>query len=116
MLLLLETRLDNLVYRVGFTHTIREARQLVTHKHILVDGKRTNVPSFQVKPGMKIQVSKNMQNNLQLREAVGKSSNRSLPYIEISRPDLSIVLNSLPSREMIPVKLDENMVIEFYSK
>ena len=116
LLLLLETRLDNLVYRVGFAHTIREARQLVTHKHILVDGKCTNVPSFQVKPGMKIQVSKNMQNNLQLREAVGKSSNRSLPYIEISRPDLSIVLNSLPSREMIPVKLDENMVIEFYSK
>lgn len=116
LLQLLETRLDNLIYRAGFTHTIREARQLVTHKHILVEGKRTNVPSFQLKPGMKIQVSENMQNNLQLREAVGKSSNRSLPYIEISRPDLSIILSSMPTREMIPVELDENMVIEFYSK
>lgn len=116
LLQLLETRLDNLIYRAGFTHTTREARQLVTHKHILVDGKRTNVPSFQVKPGMKIQVSENMQNNPQLREAVGKSSNRSLPYIEISRPDLSIILSSMPTREMIPVELNENMVIEFYSK
>jgi len=116
LLQLLETRLDNLIYRAGFTHTIREARQLVTHKHILVDGKCTNVPSFQVKPGTKIQVSENMRNNPQLREAVGKSSNRSFPYIEISRPDLSIVLSLIPTREMIPVELNENIVIEFYSK
>ena len=57
-----------------------------------------------------------MQNNPQLREAVGKSSNKSLPYLEVLRPDLSIVLKEIPVREMIPVNLDENMVIEFYSK
>ena len=113
---MLETRLDNLIYRAGFANTLREARQLVTHKHILVDDKRINVPSFQVKPGMKIQVIKKMQNNVQIRESTGKSSKKSLPYLEILRPDLSIILKEIPDREMIPVDLDENMVIEFYSK
>ena len=116
LLQLLETRLDNLIFRAGFSLTIREARQLVTHKHVLVNGKCINVPSFQVKPGMKIQVSEKMQNNVQIRESVGKSSNKTIPYIDILRPDLSILLNEIPSREMIPVNLDENMVIEFYSK
>ena len=116
LLQILEARLDNIIYRAGFSHTVREARQLVTHKHILVDGKCINVPSFQVKPGMKIKVAKKMQNNAQLRTAVGKSSDKSLPYLEVLRPDLSIVLKEVPTREMIPVKLDENMVIEYYSK
>ena len=116
LLQILEARLDNVIYRAGFSHTVREARQLVTHKHILVDGKCINVPSFQVKPGMKIQVAKKMQNNAQLRTAVGKSSDKSLPYLEVLRPDLSVVLKEVPTREMIPVSLDENMVIEYYSK
>ena len=116
LLQLLETRLDNMVYRAGFAHTSREARQLVTHKHIMVDGKVVNVPSFQVKAGMKIQVTEKLQNNPQVREAVGKTSNASLKYIEISRPNLSFTLVSIPSREEIPVELNENMVIEYYSK
>ena len=116
LLRLLETRLDSLIYRAGFTHSIREARQLVTHKHVLVDGELINVPSFLVKPKMKIQIGEKMQNNLQLREAAGKSSNKLISYLEILRPDLSIILNETPSRDMIPVELDENMVIEFYSK
>jgi small subunit ribosomal protein S4 len=116
LLQMLETRLDNLVYRAGFASTVREARQLVTHKHINVDGKCINVPSYQVKPGMKIQVAGKMQNNAQIRDAVGKYSDKSLPYLEILRPDLSIVLKEMPSRDMIPVALDENIVIEYYSK
>ena len=116
LLQLLETRLDNLVYRAGFSHTIREARQMVTHKHIMVDGKIVNVPSFQVKPGMKVQVVEKLQNNPQMREAVGKTSSASLAYLEVSRPDLSFTLSMMPTREMIPVELNENMVIEFYSK
>ena len=116
LLQMLETRLDNLIYRAGFSNTIRQARQLVTHKHIIIEGKCINVPSFQVKPGMKIQVSEDMQNNVQIREAVGGSSNKTVPYLDILRPDLSIVLKEVPSREMIPVNLDENMVIEYYSK
>ncbi len=116
LLQMLETRLDNIIYRAGFANTIRQARQFVTHKHILIDGKCINVPSFQVKPEMKIQVSEDMQNNVQMRNAVGRSSNKTVPYLDILRPDLSIVLKEIPSREMIPVNLDENMVIEYYSK
>ena len=67
LLQILETRLDNMVYRAGFTRTIREARQIVTHKHIMVDGKVVNVPSFLVKPGMKVQMTKKMQKNTQMR-------------------------------------------------
>ena len=116
LLQMLETRLDNMVYRAGFTHTIREARQIVTHKHIMVDGKIVNVPSFMVKPDMKIQVIKKMQKNVQIRDAVGKTANNTIPYLEISRPDLSFTLVSIPSRDTIPVELNENMVIEYYSK
>lgn len=116
LLLILETRLDNLVYRSGFAHTTREARQLVTHKHIMVDGKVVNVPSFQVQPGMKVQVTENMQNNPQLRDAVGGTTNVPTSYIEVSRPDLSFSLSMFPTRDMIPVELNENMVIEYYSK
>ena len=116
LLQLLETRLDNMVYRAGFTHTVREARQIVTHKHITVDGKVVNIPSFQVKPGMKIQIAEDMQNNVQIREAVGKTANNTFSYLEISRPDLSFILASIPPREDIPVELNENMVIEYYSK
>ena len=116
LLQMLETRLDNLVYRAGFAHTIREARQIVGHKHIKVDGKVVNVSSFLVKPGMKIQVTKDMQNNVQIRDAVGKSANNTISYLEISRPDLSFSLLSIPSRDAIPVELNENMVVEFYSK
>ena len=116
LLQMLETRLDNLVYRAGFAHTMKEARQLVGHKHLMVNDKLVNVPSFQVKPGMKIKVTEDMQNNAQIREAVGKASVNSGSYIDISRPDLSFTLLSIPSRDMIPVELNENLVIEFYSK
>ena len=80
LLQMLETRLDSVIYRAGFTNTMSEARQLVTHKHIMVDGKCINVPSYQVKPGMKIQVSEKMQNNAQIRGTVGKSANQTVPY------------------------------------
>jgi len=116
LLQMLETRLDNMVYRAGFAHTIREARQMVTHKHVTINGKVVNMPSFQVKPGMKIQMGESMQNNPQIREAVGKTANSSLPYIEVTRPNLSFTLLSIPARGEIPVELNENMVIEYYSK
>ncbi len=115
LLQMLETRLDNMVYRAGFTHTIREARQLVTHKHITVNGKVVNVPSFQLKSGMKVQVAEDMQNNAQVRAAVGVAS-ATYEYLDVSRPDLSFVLTQVPSRAMIPIDLNENMVIEYYSK
>lgn len=115
LLQMLETRLDNLVYRAGFSHTMREARQMVTHKHILVNGKMVNVPSFMVKPGMKVQVVENQQNNAQIRDAVGRTPGNAA-YLEVSRPDLSFTLLNVPPRDVIPVELNENLIIEFYSK
>jgi small subunit ribosomal protein S4 len=116
LLQMLETRLDNLVFRAGFAHTMREARQLVTHKHVMVNGGVVNVPSFTVKPGMKVQMDEKMQNNQQIRDAVGKSSKNVSSYLDVSRPDLSFTLLTVPPRDAIPVSLNENMVIEFYSK
>jgi small subunit ribosomal protein S4 len=116
LLQMLETRLDNMVFRAGFAHTGREARQLVTHKHVMVNGKVVNVPSFTVKPGMKVQMVDSMQNNPQIRDAVGKSSNNVRSYLDVSRPNLSFTLLNVPLRDVIPVELNENMVIEFYSK
>jgi small subunit ribosomal protein S4 len=116
LLQMLEIRLDNLVYRAGFAHTMREARQMVTHKHIMVNGKLVNVPSFPVKPGMKVNVIESMLNNTQIRDAVGKSSTSVNSYLEVSRPDLSFTLLNVPPRDAIPVELNENLVIEFYSK
>lgn len=115
LLQMLETRLDNLVFRAGFTHTMREARQLVGHKHIMVNGKVVNVPSFTVKPGMKVQVVENQQNNAQIRDAVGRASGNAA-YLEVSRPELSFTLLNVPPRDVIPVELNENLIIEFYSK
>jgi small subunit ribosomal protein S4 len=115
LLQMLETRLDNLVYRAGFAHTMREARQLVTHKHISVNGKVVNVPSLMVKPGMKVQVVESLQNNAQIRDAVGRTPGNAA-YLEVSRPDLSFTLLNVPPRDAIPVELNENLIIEFYSK
>ena len=116
LLQMLEMRLDSLVYRAGFAHTMREARQMVTHKHIMVNGKLVNVPSFTVKPGMKVNVIESMLNNAQIRDAVGNSSTSVNSYLEVSRPDLSFSLLNVPPRDAIPVELNENLVIEFYSK
>jgi small subunit ribosomal protein S4 len=115
LLQMLETRLDNLVFRAGFSHTMREARQMVTHKHIMVNGKVVNVPSFLVKPGMKVQVVEDQQNNPQIRDAVGRTPGNAA-YLEVSHPDLSFTLLNVPPRDAIPVELNENLIIEFYSK
>ncbi len=116
LLQMLELRLDNLVYRAGFAHTMREARQLVTHRHVTVDGKTVNVPSFTVKPGMKVQVVESMQHNPQIRDSVSRAARNVGSYLDVSRPDLSFTLLNIPLRDAIPVELNENLVIEFYSK
>lgn len=115
LLQMLETRLDSLVFRAGFARTMREARQIVSHKHIMVNGSVVNIPSFMVKPGMKVQVVESMQNNTQIRDAVGRAAGNST-YIEVSRPELSFTLLTVPPRDVIPVSMNENLIIEFYSK
>jgi small subunit ribosomal protein S4 len=115
LLSLLERRLDNLVYRAGFAPTIWAARQFVTHGHIMVDGQRVNLPSFQVKPGMNISVVEKLRKNEHVLNAMeGVAYN--LPYLTVDRNAFSARLNNVPERADIPVPIAEQLVVEFYTR
>lgn len=115
LLILLERRLDNLVYRAGFAATIWAARQLVKHGHILVDGQRVDLPSYQVKPGQTISVVEKMRKNPHVVEALeGTAFN--LSYLQVDRDNLSAKLVNLPARDEIPTPIQEQLVVEFYPR
>ncbi len=112
---LLERRLDNLVYRSGFAATIWAARQLVSHGHILVDGKRLNIPSYLVRPGEVISVSEKMRKNPHVVESL--ESNVYAPqYLSIDNNAASATFVRVPERGEIPVPVNEALVIEFYNR
>jgi small subunit ribosomal protein S4 len=115
MLRLLERRLDNLVYRAGFAATIWAARQLVTHGHILVDGKRVNLPSYQCAPGQTISLVPTMRQNVHVVEAM-ESTAYNLSYLNVDKAQASASFSQLPAREEIPVPVRENLVVEFYNR
>ncbi len=115
MLRLLERRLDNLVYRAGFAPTIWAARQFVKHGHILVDGKRVDLPSFSVSPGQTISVKEKMQKNPHVLDAMeGVAYN--LSYLSVDRNAFSASFVALPERNDIPVPVDEQLIVEFYTR
>lgn len=110
---LLETRLDNLVFRLGFAKTRAMARQFVSHGHILVNGKRVNIPSYQAKVDNVISVSLKVQKNPQVLEAL-KDDKQLLPFIK--REGLSGKLIRMPKREDLQVPFDLQLIIEYYSR
>ena len=110
---LLETRLDNLVFRLGFAKTRAMARQFVSHGHILVNGKRVNIPSYQAKVDDIISVSLKVQKNPQVLEAL-KDDKQLLPFIK--REGLSGKLIRMPKREDLQVPFDLQLIIEYYSR
>ena len=112
----LETRLDNLVYRIGFANSIRMARQVVTHGHVQIDGKRVNVPSYQVKVGQTVTLKEKSRKNNQFKMNFLNGNRRPLDYIEVSEEGFSGKLVMIPKREEIPVEINEQLVVEFYSK
>lgn len=115
LLILLERRLDNLVYRAGFAATIWAARQIVKHGHILVDGQRVDLPSYQVRPGQTISVVEKMRKNPHVVEAMeGTAFN--LSYLLVDRDNLSAKLVNLPARDEIPTPIQEQLVVEFYTR
>jgi small subunit ribosomal protein S4 len=117
LLQLLESRLDNVVYRMGLAKTRRAARQLVGHKHILVDGVLTNIPSFILKPGQVVSVrgkSKNLE--LITSNAKTKKDGRSYSWIEWNGDKMEGRFLALPEREMIPENINEQLIVELYSK
>jgi len=113
----LEGRLDNVVYRMGFASTRAEARQLVSHKGILVNGEVVNVPSYQCKPGDVVSVREKAQKQLRIGAALAIATQVGLPdWVEVDEQKLTGTFKSLPDRDQILPDINENLVVELYSK
>jgi len=113
----LEARLDNVVYRMGFASTRAEARQLVSHKAITVNGDVVNVPSYQVKPGDVVSVREKARSQARIAAALGIATQVGLPdWVEVDEQKLSGTFKSLPDRDQILPDINENLVVELYSK
>lgn len=115
LLIKLESRLDNLVYRMGFANSIRAARQMVNHGHILVDGVKIDIPSYSVEPGTVISLREKSRKSPNYVEHINNSV-RTLPYIEYELDNFKATYTRLPKREEIPIEINENLIVEFYSK
>lgn len=117
LLVQLETRLDNVAYRLGFGLSRRQSRQLIRHGHVLVNGKRVNVPSFRVSAGDVVEVAEAMKKNLQVQSAVASAASRLVPgWLTLERDALRGTVNALPTREMMPPSVNEQLIVELYSK
>lgn len=117
LMTMLESRLDNVIFRLGFARTRREARQVVGHKFVLVNGKRVNIPSYLVKAGDTIEIcekSKNIQRFKDIKEA---TAGRLVPeWLDVDLENLQGTVKELPTRDMIDVPVDEMLIVELYSK
>ncbi|MGP1506806.1 MAG: 30S ribosomal protein S4 [Campylobacter sp.] len=114
---LLEQRLDNVVYRMGFATTRRFARQLVTHGHILVDGKRVDIPSYNVKAGQKIEVIEKSKNNPQISRALDLTSQTGIvAWVDVEKDKRYGIFTRTPDREEIVIPVEERFIVELYSK
>jgi small subunit ribosomal protein S4 len=116
LLQLLEARLDNIVYRLGISKTRRGARQLVSHKHITVNGEIVNVPSYSIKPGDVISVRDKSQTMIAVLESVASSGVSKYSWLEFDSKDLTGKFISVPDRSEIPENIKEQLIVELYSK
>ncbi len=117
LLFLLESRLDNVVYRMGFASTRAEARQLVRHKSIIVNGVITNIPSYRIKPGDLVEVSEKSKAQARVAAAVELSQHRPQPdWLDVDITKLLGAFKRLPERSELPPDINENLVVELYSK
>ena len=117
LMTILETRLDNVVFRMGFARTRREARQVVLHKFILVNGKQINIPSYLVKAGDVIEVKEAAKNIQRFKDITEITAGRLVPeWIDVNKDNLQGTVKELPSREVIDVPVDEMLIVELYSK
>ena len=113
----LERRLDNMVFRMGFANSRTEARQLVRHNHFLVGGKPVNIPSYQVKVGDEVQVREGSRNVQRIAEAMETVARRGVPqWLELDRTNFRAVVKTLPAREDLTMPVKEQLVVELYSK
>jgi small subunit ribosomal protein S4 len=114
---LLELRLDNVVYRMGFATTRAFARQLVNHGHILVDGKKVDIPSYRVKKGQKIEVKEKSKSNPQIQRAMDLTNQTGIvPWVDVEKNKLFGIFTRVPEREEITIPVEERLIVELYSK
>ena len=117
LLQLLESRLDNVVYRLGFASTRAEARQLVSHKAVAVNGATVNIPSYQLSSGDLISLRDKTKNQKRVKEAMDISSSRpECEWLEVNKTNFSGVFSSAPEREFLDSDINENLIVELYSK
>ncbi len=114
---IIEQRLDNVVYRMGFATTRRFARQLVTHGHILVDGKKVNIPSFKVKVGQKIEIREKSKTNPQIVRAIDLTAQTGIvPWVDVEKDKFFGIFTRMPEREEVVIPVEERLIVELYSK
>ena len=113
---MLECRLDNVVYRLGFANSIRQARQMVVHGHILVNGKKVDIPSFAVQVGDEVSLREKSRTNVMFKENFESGALNEYPYLSKDMDKFTGVLTRLPERQEVPIEIDEILIVEFYSK
>ena len=117
LMILLERRLDNVIFRLGFARTRDEARQIVDHKHVLVNGSCVNIPSYLIKAGDVISIKEKVQDSQRYKDIVAVTGSRMVPeWLEANIEALSGTVKQIPTREMIDVPVDEMLIVELYSK
>ncbi len=117
LMILLECRLDNVLFRMGFGRTRKEARQIVDHKHVLVNGKQVNIPSFQVKAGDVIEIKEKNKSAQRYKDILEVTADRLTPaWLEVDQENLRGTVKELPSRDEIDVPVNEMLIVELYSK
>ena len=117
LMILLESRLDNVVFRMGFARTRKEARQIVDHKHVLVNGKQVNIPSYLVKAGDTIEIKENKKGSQRYKDILEATGSNMVPeWLDVDAENLKGSVKELPAREAIDVPVDEMLIVELYSK
>ena len=117
LMILLESRLDNVMFRMGFARTRKEARQIVDHKFVLVNGKQVNIPSYLVKAGDVIEIKEKNKSLQRMKDIVEVTGGRLVPdWLDVDAEKLQGTVKELPSREQIDVPVDEMLIVELYSK
>ena len=117
LMILLESRLDNVVFRMGFARTRREARQIVDHKHVMVNGKQINIPSYIVKAGDVVEIKEKHKSSPRYKGILEVTGGRLVPdWLEVDSENLKGTVKGLPARDAIDVPVDEMLIVELYSK
>ena len=117
LMILLECRLDNVLFRMGFGRTRKETRQIVDHKHVLVNGKQVNIPSYQVKAGDVIEIKEKFKSAQRYKDILEVTAGRMVPaWLESDQENLRATVKELPTRDEIDVPVNEMLIVELYSK